>query len=83
LRGLENVGGARGIGHFPVMSFDEVKAAAAALPVVQRERLINYLVCLGVTEDPAWQQTVRESLERHGGRFDAERLPTARVAEIP
>lgn len=47
------------------MNFEQVKAAATALPAEQRQKLINYLVCLGVTEDPEWQATVRKSLERH------------------
>lgn len=65
------------------MSLDEVKAAAAGLPTEQRERLINYLVCLGVTENPEWQRTVQESLERHTGRRTAELELSARVAEAP
>ena len=63
------------------MTFEQVKAAATALPPDQRENLINYLVGLDVTEDPKWQETIRASTGRHGDRYRAEMSSPVRVAE--
>jgi hypothetical protein len=63
------------------MNFDEVKTAATALPRDEREKLINYLVCLGVSEEPEWLEAMRESTERHADRYRSEKSGSMRVAE--